>query len=223
MGRKRKTDDSPNIPTISLIPKTPAQEELIAAIKKNDITFAVGSAGTGKTYCAMSMGLKYLLDGSVSRLVVVRPAVESGEKLGFLPGTIEEKMDPYLQPVYDTIRKHLGFTAKTTLLATGQLEISPLSYMRGRTLDNAFVVFDEAQNATPDQMEMFLTRIGNGSTFVICGDPTQNDLSKNQICGMADACKRLTDMQGIAVVRFSAGDAVRHRLIPSILERYKRE
>jgi len=210
-----------HIPQVVIKPKTKKQSLLLKSMRQNDITFAIGAAGGGKTHCAISYALKLLLEGSVERIILVRPAIEAGEKLGFLPGKIQDKMEPYLQPVFDIVRKHLGPNAVKQLLGDGKLEISPLAYMRGRTLDGAFVIFDEAQNATDEQMEMFLTRIGDGAKFVICGDHTQNDLRPGSSIGLINGAFLMKDAPRVGLVVFEEQDAMRHELIPYILKQYR--
>lgn len=223
MGRKRKSKGGPEhynlVPQITLKARNRTQSLLIKSMRDNDVTFALGAAGTGKTYCAMTFALKQLLNGQAEKVIVVRPVVEAGENLGFLPGAIRQKMDPYLQPAYDAIELSLGPKAKNQLLGDGKMEISPLAYMRGRTLRNAVVVLDEAQNASQDQFEMFLTRIGEGSTFVICGDHTQSDL-KGKV-KLPQVANSLKDVPGVGVVLFEKSDVVRHPIIGKIIEKFE--
>lgn len=203
--------------------KSPHQREYIRAIEKYDITFAIGPAGTGKTFLAVTMALKYLNSGSVQRIILSRPVVEAGEKLGFLPGDFYEKINPYLAPLFDAFFLLLGPGVFQRYRKEGLIEIIPLAYMRGRTLESAFVILDEAQNATRDQMKMFLTRIGNDSKVVITGDVTQVDLEKKHRSGLIHAAKVLKGIRGIKFVYFSERDVVRHPLVKKIIKAYEKE
>jgi len=196
------------------------QQKYVQAIQTNDINFGVGPAGTGKTYLAVACAVEALLSHRVERIVLVRPAVEAGEKLGFLPGDLAQKVDPYLRPLYDALFEMLGFETVEKLIERNVIEIAPLAYMRGRTLNNCFVILDESQNTTREQMKMFLTRIGFGSTAVIDGDPSQIDLPKGHASGLAHACKVLDGVDGITFTYFSAKDVVRHPLVQRIIEAY---
>jgi len=209
----------PTPPKVVLKPKTHKQTELIKLIRDNDITFAIGSAGTGKTFIATTLGLKMLMEGQVSKLVIVRPAIDAGEKLGFLPGDINEKLDPFMKPIYDIIELHLGPRGKAILEEQKFLEIAPIAFMRGRTLGKSFVIMDEAQNATFDQMKMFLTRIGEGSKYVICGDHTQSDIRQQR--DLIYTVNKLSDVPGISSLIFEDSDSVRHPIIQKILDRLK--
>ena len=203
-------------------PKTLGQKAYISAIQKNPITFGVGPAGTGKTYLAVAMAVKAYKAHEVSRIVLTRPAVEAGEKLGFLPGDLQNKVDPYLRPLYDALFDMLGTEATTRLLEKQIIEVAPLAYMRGRTLDDAFIILDEAQNTSREQMKMFLTRMGVGSKTVVTGDVTQIDLPDKNRSGLVDALSTLKNIQDIARIRFSEKDVVRHRLVQEIIKAYDR-
>ncbi len=205
----------------TIVARTPAQADYIQALGRADMIFALGPAGTGKTYLAVAQAVSQLVAGSVDRLILSRPAVEAGERLGFLPGDMREKVDPYLRPLYDALYDMLPSEQVERRIASGEIEIAPLAFMRGRTLANAFVILDEAQNTTPLQMKMFLTRFGEGSRMVICGDPNQVDLPEPGKSGLADAVQRLEGIAGIAVQRFSAKDVVRHPIVGRIVEAYE--
>jgi len=202
--------------------RTPRQNSYIQAIQEYDITFAVGPAGTGKTYLAVACAVDALQREAVRRLVLVRPAVEAGEKLGFLPGDLAQKVDPYLRPLYDALYDLMGLEKVNRAFERGLIEIAPLAYMRGRTLNHSFIILDEAQNSTPEQMKMFLTRIGFGSKAVITGDVTQIDLARGQKSGLNEARNVLKDVRGIAFSDFSAEDVVRHPLVQKIVTAYER-
>ncbi len=206
----------------SIIPKTLNQKRYLQNIEKNPITFAIGPAGTGKTYLAMAMALKQLLNGSVERIIITRPAVEAGEALGFLPGELQEKILPFLTPIYDAMSNMIGQKSTNELVEKGTIEIAPLAYMRGRTLSNAFVVLDEAQNTTHEQMMMFLTRLGDESRMVITGDITQIDLPKTKQSGLKEAALILNKIKGIELFYFDAEDVVRHPLVQSIINAYEK-
>jgi phosphate starvation-inducible PhoH-like protein len=203
-----------------LRPRTPRQREYLENILKHDITFGVGPAGTGKTWLAVACAIDGMERDTVQRLVLTRPAVEAGERLGFLPGDLAQKVDPYLRPLYDALYDLMGFERVQRLFEKQTIEIAPLAYMRGRTLNHAFVILDEAQNTTPEQMKMFLTRIGFGSKAVITGDPSQVDLPRGQQSGLAHAVGVLEDVQGIATTRFTSRDVVRHPLVARIVDAY---
>ena len=200
--------------------RTPNQLRLVESVEKNDMVFAVGPAGTGKTYTAVALAVKALKDKEVKRIVLTRPAVEAGENLGFLPGDFKEKLDPYLQPLYDGLRDMIPGDKLTSLMDNGIIQIAPLAFMRGRTLDNAFVILDEAQNATENQLKMFLTRMGRSAKFMINGDLTQVDLPRNQKSGLAQAVKLLSDVKGIGFIHLNEKDVVRHRLVRRIIKKY---
>jgi phosphate starvation-inducible PhoH-like protein len=206
----------------AIVPKTPSQKAYIKAIKENDIVFGIGPAGTGKTYLAMAMALKYLKDNRISKIILTRPAVEAGERLGFLPGGIAEKVHPYLTPLYDALYDMVDFDKASYLLEKGVIEIAPLAFMRGRTLNDAFIILDEAQNTTREQMKMFLTRIGFGSKAVITGDVTQIDLPKKGQSGLLDALRILKGIDGIAFVEFKKEDVVRHPIVQKIIQAYEK-
>ena len=202
-------------------PKTSQQQKYVEEIEKNDITFGVGPAGTGKTYLAVAMAVKYLKEGKVARIILTRPAVEAGEKLGFLPGTLEEKISPYLRPLYDALFEMLDPDKVQTLLERNIIEIAPLAFMRGRTLNDAFIILDEAQNTTREQMKMFLTRLGFGSKVVVTGDISQIDLPKKEDSGLIEAIKILRGIKGISIIQFSRKDVVRHKLVQEIIKAYE--
>jgi phosphate starvation-inducible protein PhoH and related proteins len=202
--------------------RTPRQRQYIQNILEYDITFAIGPAGTGKTYLAVACAVDALERDAVKRIVLVRPAVEAGERLGFLPGDLAQKVDPYLRPLYDALYDLLGFDKTGKLFERGAIELAPLAYMRGRTLNHSFVILDEAQNTTPEQMKMFLTRIGFGSKAVVTGDITQIDLARGQKSGMVAVQKILADVQGIAFTAFKSEDVVRHPLVQRIVDAYER-
>ena len=202
-------------------PKTLGQKAYLQAIRKNTITFGVGPAGTGKTYLAVAMAVKAFKARDVSRIILTRPAVEAGEKLGFLPGDLQQKVDPYLRPLYDGLFDMLGAETYERLQEKQVIEVAPLAYMRGRTLDDSFIILDEAQNTTPEQMKMFLTRMGNGSRVVVTGDITQIDLPDKTRSGLVDALQVLKGIDGIAQVYFSEKDVVRHRLVQDIVKAYE--
>ncbi|GAB4401759.1 MAG: PhoH family protein [Rhodoferax sp.] len=200
--------------------RTANQAHYLKAIARDDITFGIGPAGTGKTYLAVACAVDALQRNSVQRIVLTRPAVEAGERLGFLPGDLTQKVDPYLRPLYDALYDLLGFDAVQKAFERNALEIAPLAFMRGRTLNNAFVILDEAQNTTPEQMKMFLTRIGFGSKAVVTGDVSQIDLPKNQTSGLVDAERVLRRVQGISLCHFTSADVVRHPLVARIVDAY---
>ncbi len=204
-------------------PKTLGQKNYIDKIKDNTITFGVGPAGTGKTYLAMTMATNAFKNNQVSRIILTRPAIEAGESLGFLPGDLQQKVDPYLRPLYDALHELLGTEAFMANLEKGTIEVAPLAYMRGRTLDNAFIVLDEAQNTTKEQMKMFLTRIGFGSKVVITGDITQVDLPRDKKSGLEDAIQTLTDISDIAICTLTSKDVVRHPLVQKIIRAYEKK
>jgi phosphate starvation-inducible PhoH-like protein len=201
--------------------RTPRQNDYLQAIQQHDITFGVGPAGTGKTYLAVACAVDALLRETVRRLVLVRPAVEAGERLGFLPGDLAQKVDPYLRPLYDALYDLMGMERVAKAFERGEIEIAPLAYMRGRTLNHAFIILDEAQNTTPEQMKMFLTRIGFGSKAVITGDVTQIDLARGQKSGLIEARRVLSEVRGIAFQDFLAEDVVRHPLVQKIVSAYE--
>ena len=206
--------------------KTLGQKKYVNAIKKNTITIGIGPAGTGKTFLAVAMAVKALRDKEISRIILTRPAVEAGERLGFLPGDLQSKIDPYLRPLYDALYEMLGFENCAKYLEKMTIEIAPLAYMRGRTLDDSFIILDEAQNTTPEQMKMFLTRLGIGSKIVVTGDLTQTDLPDGKSSGLAEAVKILRDVEGIAIHTFTDKDVVRHKLVQRIIlayDKYEKE
>lgn len=201
--------------------KTVGQQKYVDSIKKNTIVFGIGPAGTGKTFLAVAMAVTALKQKQISRIVLTRPAVEAGEKLGFLPGDLQSKIDPYLRPLYDALGEMLGSESFSRYLEKNIIEIAPLAYMRGRTLDNAFIILDEAQNTTPEQMKMFLTRLGFNSKMVITGDVTQIDLPDSKRSGLIEATRILKNIDGVAINRFSEKDVVRHRLVQDIVKAYE--
>jgi phosphate starvation-inducible PhoH-like protein len=204
-----------------IVAKTPTQRKYIRAIRKNDIVFGVGPAGTGKTYLAVAAAVAHFKKGKINRVILTRPAVEAGEKLGFLPGTLQEKIDPYLKPLYDALFEMIEPEKVNSFLERNIFEIAPLAYMRGRTLNDAFIILDEAQNTTREQMKMFLTRLGFGSKVVITGDITQIDLPSKEKSGLVEALKILRGIKGIEIVEFSREDVVRHRLVQEIIRAYE--
>jgi phosphate starvation-inducible PhoH-like protein len=209
-------------PKFQLKPRGENQYKYIDCIKKHDINFGIGPAGTGKTYLAVACAVEALNNEEVKRILLVRPAVEAGEKLGFLPGDLAQKVDPYLRPLYDALYEMMGFEQVTRLMEKNIIEVAPLAFMRGRTLNNAFIILDESQNTTPEQMKMFLTRIGFGSTAVITGDLTQTDLPKHTLSGLAQAQQILTEVKGISSTHFNSKDVVRHPIVQRIVEAYDR-
>ncbi len=204
-----------------VVPKTLGQQKYIEKIKKNTVIFGVGPAGTGKTYLAMAMAITAFKNNEVNRIILTRPAIEAGEKLGFLPGDLQQKVDPYLRPLYDALHEIMGSEAFLRNMENGLIEVAPLAYMRGRTLDNAFIILDEAQNTTREQMKMFLTRIGFGSKAIITGDITQIDLLENKKSGLEDAIEILDNVSGIAISKFTNKDVVRHPLVQRIIKAYE--
>lgn len=204
-------------------PKTFGQKKYIEAIRRNDIVFGIGPAGTGKTYLAMAMAITAFKNEEVDKLILTRPAVEAGEKLGFLPGDLQEKVDPYLRPLYDALYEIMGADAFARNLEKGLIEVAPLAYMRGRTLENAFIILDEAQNTTPEQMKMFLTRFGQGSKIIVTGDITQIDLPYGKKSGLIEGKRILTGIDGIRFMDFKAEDVVRHKLVQRIIEAYDKD
>ncbi|MBG7628929.1 MAG: PhoH family protein [Bacteroidetes bacterium] len=198
------------------------QRKMVDKMAKNDMVFAIGPAGTGKTYTAVALAVKALKEKEVRRIVLTRPAVESGENLGFLPGDLKEKLDPYMRPLYDALRDMIPFERLESYIEKGVIEIAPLAFMRGRTLDNAFVILDEAQNTTHSQMKMFLTRMGKSAKFVVNGDPGQIDLPRRQVSGLKEAMLTLKEIKGIALVYFDEKDVIRHKLVKDIISAYKK-
>jgi phosphate starvation-inducible PhoH-like protein len=205
-----------------ITPKSVVQKAYIDAIRLHDIVFAIGPAGTGKTYLAMAMGIAEIFKQSFSRIILTRPAVEAGEKLGFLPGDLAEKVNPYLRPLYDALHDMVDFDRARKMLERGTIEVAPLAFMRGRTLNDSFVILDEAQNTTPEQMKMFLTRLGYGSKAVVTGDVTQTDLPPGKASGLKEVQHVLRDIDDIKFVHFSERDVVRHRLVQDIITAYER-
>jgi len=205
-----------------IAPKGAAQRQYVDLVRGNDIVFAVGPAGTGKTYLAVALAVRALLDKHIKRIILTRPAVEAGERLGFLPGTLEEKVDPYLRPLYDALHDMLDADRLERLMADGTIEIAPLAFMRGRTLSHAFIILDEAQNTSPEQMKMFLTRMGFDSKVCVTGDITQTDLPRGQRSGLIDALELVEGIRGIGTVHFTDADVVRHPLVAALIRAYDR-
>ncbi len=221
----KNQEDAPDSPVLKtrrsdLRGRTPHQSQYLKSILEHDVTFGIGPAGTGKTYLAVACAVDALERDAVRRIVLTRPAVEAGERLGFLPGDLAQKVDPYLRPLYDALYDLLGFDRTQKMFEKQAIEIAPLAYMRGRTLNHAFIILDEAQNTTPEQMKMFLTRIGFGSKAVVTGDVTQIDLQRGQKSGLVDAMKVLDSVRGIAFTRFTSADVVRHPLVARIVDAY---
>ena len=198
------------------------QQRLVALAKKNDMIFAIGPAGTGKTYPAVALAVKALKDKQVKRIILTRPAVEAGENLGFLPGDLKEKLDPYMQPLYDALRDMINQEKLYSHIENGTIQIAPLAFMRGRTLDNAFVILDEAQNTTHSQMKMFLTRMGRNAKFMVTGDPGQIDLPRREISGLKEALLILKETSGIGIVKLDENDVIRHSFVKKVIDAYKR-
>ena len=205
----------------SIAPKTLGQKRYVDAVRRSTVTFSIGPAGTGKTYLAVAAAVKALQDREITRIILTRPAVEAGERLGFLPGTLYEKIDPYLKPLYDALFEMMDTEAFSRLMERGTIEVAPLAYMRGRTLNDAFIILDEAQNTTPEQMKMFLTRLGFGSKAVVNGDVTQIDLPSAQRSGLTIVQEILEGIEGIEFVNLGARDVVRHKIVQDIVEAYR--
>jgi phosphate starvation-inducible protein PhoH and related proteins len=225
-GIVRKDDGAPTIMIRTrkktLVPRSATQIPYMEALARDEIIFALGPAGTGKTYLAVAQAVAMLITGAVDRLILSRPAVEAGERLGFLPGDMKEKVDPYLRPIYDALHDTLPVEQVERRIASGEIEIAPLAFMRGRTLGDAFIILDEAQNTTPAQMKMFLTRFGMNSRMVICGDPNQVDIPGGATySGLKDAVERLDGVDGITTIRFNSSDVVRHPLVGRIVDAYE--
>lgn len=202
-------------------PQTVNQRKLVSLMSKNDMVFAIGPAGTGKTYTGVALAVKALKSKEVKRIILTRPAVEAGESLGFLPGDLKEKLDPYMQPLYDALRDMIAPEKLASYIENGTIQIAPMAFMRGRTLDNAFVILDEAQNTTHAQMKMFLTRMGKNAKFMITGDPGQIDLPRRVISGLKEALLVLKDVKGIGIIYLDDKDVIRHRLVKEVIEAYK--
>ena len=202
-------------------PQTTNQRKLVQLMYKNDMLFAVGPAGTGKTYTGVALAVKALKEKQVRKIILTRPAVEAGEKLGFLPGDLKEKLDPYMQPLYDALRDMIPAEKLETLIEKGVIQIAPLAFMRGRTLDNAFVILDEAQNTTHSQMKMFLTRMGKNAKFMITGDPGQIDLPRHTLSGLKEALLILKDVVGVGIIHLDDKDVIRHKLVKKVISAYK--
>jgi len=206
----------------SIVPKSSAQKEYIDAIRSSDLVFGIGPAGTGKTYLAMAMAVSALKKGTVDRIILTRPAVEAGENLGFLPGDLAEKIDPYLRPLYDALHDMIHFEKAASLMTQGIIEVAPIAFMRGRTLNDSFIILDEAQNTSTEQMKMFLTRIGYNSKAVVTGDITQIDLPPQKDSGLIQAKSILRDIEGISFAFFSEKDVIRHKLVQKIIQAYEK-
>lgn len=207
----------------TLTPRSLSQRAYFSAVRENDMTFAVGPAGTGKTYLAVAMAVHAFTRKEVKRIILTRPAVEAGEKLGFLPGDLVEKVNPYLRPLYDALYEMLDYTKVQEMLEEGLIEIAPLAFMRGRTLNNAFIILDEAQNTTPEQMKMFITRMGFGSKVVVTGDITQIDLPNKRRSGLVNAARILHGVEGISFIQFDESDVIRHPLVAKIVRAYDKD
>ncbi len=202
--------------------RTPNQKKLVESTEKNDVVFAIGPAGTGKTYTAVALAVRALKNREIKRIILTRPAVEAGENLGFLPGDLKEKIDPYLRPLYDALFDMIQGEKVKSYIESGVIEVAPLAFMRGRTLDNAFVILDEAQNATENQLKMFLTRMGPSAKFIVTGDVTQIDLPRNQPSGLVQAIKILSNIKGVDFIYLDTQDVVRHRLVKEIIDAYNK-
>ncbi len=221
----KPTDASIIVHTVDGKPVKPRgvnQQKMVESAEENDMVFAVGPAGSGKTYLAIALAVKALKAKQVRKIILSRPAVEAGEKLGFLPGDMKEKIDPYLQPLYDALEDMISSSRLKEMLENGVIEIAPLAFMRGRTLSHAFVILDEAQNTTLPQIKMFLTRMGSGSKFIITGDPSQVDLPEGQKNGLLKACEILNDVKGVGVIQFDKSDIVRHKLVQRIVTAFEK-
>ncbi|MFL2753730.1 MAG: PhoH family protein [Gammaproteobacteria bacterium] len=216
-------DQTIQTPKLYVSPRNNSQEEFLSSIYEKDIAFGIGPAGTGKTYLAVAAAVNHFMEEKVNKIILTRPAVEAGESLGFLPGDLSQKVDPYLRPLYDALYEMMGKEKVDRLVENGKIEVAPLAYMRGRTLNDAFLILDEAQNCTPSQMKMFLTRIGFGSTAVVTGDVTQTDLPKGVVSGLSDAIKVLEKEKGISFFYFHPKDVVRHGLVQKIIEAYEKK
>ena len=209
-------------PRKTLMPRTPGQAAYMEALKRHELVFGVGPAGTGKTYVAVAQAVQLMSKGKVDRIILSRPAVEAGERLGFLPGDMRDKVDPYLRPLYDALYDMMEADIVVRRLTEGTIEVAPLAFMRGRTLSNAFIILDEAQNCTPGQMKMFLTRLGENSRMVITGDPSQIDLPLGSLSGLTNAIDTLEGVEGVGLVRFTSQDVVRHPLVTRVVKAYQR-
>lgn len=208
---------------LQITARTPNQLKIVEAERKNDMIFAIGPAGTGKTYTAVALAIRALKNKQVKRIILTRPAVEAGENLGFLPGDLKEKLDPYMQPLYDALYDMLPAEKLMEYIENRVIEVAPLAFMRGRTLDKAYVILDEAQNATESQMKMFLTRMGRSAKFIVTGDMSQIDLPKNQKSGLVKACSILSDVEGISIIRLTGKDIIRHPLVEKIINAFDKE
>lgn len=221
-GRKNASDIVIKTRKKTIVPRSPNQSKYVQAIYDHELVFGLGPSGTGKTYLSVAVGISLYLEGKIERLIFCRPAVEAGEHLGFLPGDMKEKVDPYLRPIYDALHDMIHWDFMMKKIEAGDIEIAPLAFMRGRTLSNAFVILDEAQNATPTQLKMFLTRLGESSRMVINGDLTQTDLPSGSLSGLKDATQTLSDVDEIAFCHFENDDIIRHRLVGKIVRAYEK-
>ena len=224
---RHPADDGPRgtaiiTPRKTLTPRTPGQAAYMQALQRHELVFGIGPAGTGKTYVAVAQAVQLMAAGKVDRIILSRPAVEAGERLGFLPGDMRDKVDPYLRPLYDALYDMMEADIVVRRLAEGTIEVAPLAFMRGRTLSNAFIILDEAQNCTPGQMKMFLTRLGENSRMVITGDPSQIDLPLGSLSGLVNAVDTLEGIEGVGLVRFTSADVVRHPLVTRVVKAYQR-
>ena len=220
--KNQNVTDIIKTPKKSIIPRSEKQKEYVRALRQSDIVISAGPAGTGKTFLAVAVGLTMLLEKKIERIILSRPAVEAGERLGFLPGDMKEKLDPYMQPLYDALKEMIAIQKLDDYLKRGIIEIAPIAYMRGRTLDNAFVILDEGQNTTYNQMKMFLTRMGNNAKFMINGDPGQVDLPKKVSSGLSEANKILKNIDGIQMIYLDDSDVIRHQIVPRIIDAYNK-
>ena len=218
--RNSVSEMSISTPNVHISPNSGNQENYVSTIRNKVLTFGIGPAGTGKTYLAVALAVQKLVSGEVEKILLVRPAVEAGEKLGFLPGDLNQKVDPYLRPLYDALYEMLGFKEASQLIERNVIEVVPLAFMRGRTLNNSFIILDESQNATVEQMKMFLTRFGFGSKVVVTGDITQIDLPKNTLSGLVHSLDVLKSIEDVGLVEFDSKDVVRHGLVQKIVEAY---
>ena len=218
--RNSVSEMSISTPNVHISPNSGNQENYVSTIRNKVLTFGIGPAGTGKTYLAVALAVQKLVSGEVEKILLVRPAVEAGEKLGFLPGDLNQKVDPYLRPLYDALYEMLGFKEASQLIERNVIEVVPLAFMRGRTLNNSFIILDESQNATVEQMKMFLTRFGFGSKVVVTGDITQIDLPKNTLSGLVHSLDVLKSIEDVGLVQFDSKDVVRHGLVQKIVEAY---
>ena len=219
---KKEKDLTIQTPKLFVSPRNKSQAEFLSSINEKDIAFGIGPAGTGKTYLAVAAAVNQFMEDKVNKIILTRPAVEAGEHLGFLPGDLSEKIDPYLRPLYDALYEMMGIEKVTRLVENGKIEVAPLAYMRGRTLNDAFIILDEAQNTTISQMQMFLTRIGYGSSTVVTGDVSQIDLPRESSSGLKDCLEFILDIKGVDAVSFTPEDVMRHKIVTSIINEYEK-